>query len=223
MQTPPALLLDEVSFAYGPGAPVLAGASLRLEPRERALVVGPSGSGKSTLLNLVCGTLVASSGTVAVAGTDLAALSPGKRDRMRAREIGVVFQQFNLVPYLSVLENVLLPARLSGRTPDADRARELLDALELEPALTHTNASRLSVGQQQRVAVARAFLPDPALVIADEPTSALDPQRRDRFLSLLLAQAERTNAAVLLVTHDESLSRHIPRVEPMDRLNGGRA
>jgi putative ABC transport system ATP-binding protein len=202
-----------------PGASrdLLAVDDLQLHPGERLLVRGDSGSGKSTLLSIAAGVRLASDGAVALMDTDWRALPAGQRDARRADHIGYIFQQFNLLPYLHALDNVRLPCAFSARraqragAPEA-AARDLLAALDLAPALWHQPAAALSVGQQQRVAAARALIGRPELVIADEPTSALDDGRRDRFMTLLLAQCEAAGSALLFVTHDGRLAGHFDRV-----------
>jgi len=198
---------------------------LQLGAGERLLLRGPSGGGKSTLLSIAAGVLVASSGEARLLGVDWRTLSAGQRDRRRADAIGVVFQQFNLLPYLSVLDNVLLAGRFSatrlqraGPRP-RETAQALLAALELEPSSWPRPAAQLSVGQQQRVAAARALFGRPSLVIADEPTSALDEARRDAFMALLLRECAAAGSALLFVSHDARLARHFERVVELDVLN----
>jgi putative ABC transport system ATP-binding protein len=184
------------------------------------LLEGPSGSGKSTLLQLLGGVLLPQRGRIELLGRNWSDLSAPQRDRRRADSVGFVFQQFNLVPYLSALENVLLPCRFSEPRrlaaekagPLADEARRLLDALGLGLAgLGRREAGRLSVGQQQRVAAARALIGRPALVLADEPTSALDADNRNAFLELLFAEACNTGSALIVVSHDATLRPHFGR------------
>ncbi|MEO0714176.1 MAG: ATP-binding cassette domain-containing protein, partial [Pseudomonadota bacterium] len=164
-------------------------------------------------------------GAVPLVGQDLAALSSAWRDKVRADHLGVIFQLFNLVPYLGVLENVALPCRFSARRRDAvggapkDEARRLLARLGIDdPAMLNRRVVDLSVGQQQRVA-ARALIGGPQLVIADEPTSALDADARDRFIELLSEEAERTGAALLFVSHDASLARQFSRAVDLSDIN----
>ena len=183
---------------------------LTLAPGERLLLLGASGSGKSTLLSLICGTLAAQEGRVRVAGTALNALRPGQRDRFRAEHIGVIFQQFNLLPYARVADNIRLPLRFAparrARVPEpAAEAARLATALGLTPDLLGQPAGRLSVGQQQRVAAARALIGAPPLIVADEPTSALDADTQEAFLALLFQQASAAGSAVLMVSHDARL------------------
>jgi putative ABC transport system ATP-binding protein len=191
---------------------------------ERVLMLGASGSGKSTLLSLICGVSVATQGTVTVAGTDLARLSARARDRFRADRIGVIFQQFNLLPWATGLDNIVLPLTFSparrARTPDPlAEALRLAAALGLDPAqMTRGPARALSVGQQQRVAVARALIGGPGLIVADEPTSALDAGSQAAFLDLLTAQVAAQGASLLMVSHDDRLGARFDRVVQLDRM-----
>lgn len=205
-----ALLMEGVGFAWGTGGFGLRIDRLALPPGRRVLLTGPSGAGKSTLLSLAAGLVAPARGRVAVEGTDLAALRGPARDRLRAERLGVLFQMFNLVPYLSARDNVLLPLHFAPerrrRAGDAAaEASRLMGALGLDGALHARRASALSVGQQQRVAAARALVGRPALILADEPTSALDPDRREAFLALLFAEAERAGAAAIVVSHERGL------------------
>lgn len=195
---------------------------------ERLFLRGPSGSGKSTLLGLIAGVLEAQSGRINVLGDDLAGLPGRARDRIRADHLGVIFQMFNLVPYLSVVQNVILPCRFSKRrlneTNQAggaeSEARRLLLQLGLDDEdLLQRTVTELSVGQQQRVAAARALIGNPSLIIADEPTSALDADSRDRFINLLSAEAQKTKAALLFVSHDASLAPLFDRAVDLSEIN----
>ena len=182
---------------------------------------GESGSGKSTLLGLLSGLTVPTQGTATILGTDLATLGPRGRDAFRARNIGVVFQQFNLIPYLSVLDNVLLAAQFGGTGASAMRARavEILDQVNLAPDLHDRQASRLSIGQQQRVAIVRALINSPALLLVDEPTSALDHGNRDAFLKVLLAALDSTGSAMVFVSHDPTIGAYFENQVAMADLN----
>jgi putative ABC transport system ATP-binding protein len=170
--------------------------------------------------------LEAGSGEVIVLGQDLATLEPAARDRLRADHLGVIFQMFNLVPYLSVIGNVTLPLRFSPKRRAAingnedDEARRLLSRLGLtDETLLARRVSDLSVGQQQRVAAARALIGGPEIVIADEPTSALDADARDQFIDLLSEEARRTGAALLFVSHDAGLATHFDRAVDLGEIN----
>lgn len=210
--------LEDVHFRWpGPVPFELCVPKLSISRGETVLLLGESGSGKSTLLSLICGVLVASRGQVRVDGTDLTKLRPAERDRLRAERIGVVFQQFNLIPYATVADNIRLPLRFApGRRaragdPRAETAR-LCAGLGLASPLLAMPARRLSVGQQQRVAVARALIGQPPLIVADEPTSALDTQTQDAFLGLLFRQVEESGSSLLMVSHDRRLGSRFDRV-----------
>ncbi len=191
---------------------------------ERVFLHGPSGSGKSTLLNLIGGVAVPERGRVALLGRDLATLSGRARDRFRADHIGFIFQQFNLLPWLSALDNVLLPCTFSTRRRERagdvrGAAERLLTHLDLAPTLWSKPAAELSVGQQQRVAAARALIGRPEIVIADEPTSALDAERQQGFIDLLLAETAASGAALLFVSHDARLAAHFDRIVALADIN----
>lgn len=203
--------------------------SLRVARGERVFVRGPSGSGKTTLLSLIGGIVQPDAGTVAVDGVELGSLSRGMRDGFRADRIGFVFQMFNLLPFLGLVDNVLLPCRFSTRRRERavaaggslpDEARRLLAALRLDvPALERRSVAELSVGQQQRVAVARALIGSPPLVVADEPTSALDADARHDFLELLFAEIDAAGATLLFVSHDRGIERPFDRTIDLTTLN----
>jgi putative ABC transport system ATP-binding protein len=206
------LALRDVRYAWPGGADCLVIDRLVLQPGRTHFLHGPSGCGKSTLLGLMAGVLLAREGVVELLGQDWAALPAGRRDARRADHVGVIFQQFNLLPYLSVLDNVLLPTRFSalrarrcGGLP-AEAARALLQRMGLPAPLHARRADALSVGQQQRVAAARALVGQPALVIADEPTSALDAARRDDFMALLREACAAAGSTLIFVSHDERLA-----------------
>ena len=213
----PAVELRDVVFRWQDGdAFVLELPELVLAAGERLFVHGPSGSGKSTLLNLIGGVVQPARGEVRLLGQPLAALGTAARDAFRAAHTGFIFQQFNLIPYLSVLDNVRLPCRFSPRRAaragdETQEARRLLTALDIAAELWTRPANRLSVGQQQRVAAARALLGKPEIIIADEPTSALDAGRQAAFLDLLLAEARAAGSSVLFVSHDLALAEHFER------------
>ena len=212
----PALTLNDVRFRWpGRSSFGLSVPEFRLEQGASVLLLGESGSGKSTLLSLICGIVTADTGRVAVGGTDLSALRAGARDRLRAERIGGIFQQFNLLPYASVSDNILLPLRFAPerrRRAAPGEAEALCTALGLPAGITAAAAGRLSVGQQQRVAVARALIGQPPLIVADEPTSALDAATQDAFLGLLFDRIAATGSSLLMVSHDERLGARFDRV-----------
>lgn len=223
--TAPAVELSKLRFAYRTGRDVLAIESLSIVRGETVFLHGPSGSGKTTLLGLLAGVLQATSGQVKVLGEDFARMSSGARDAFRARHLGYVFQMFNLIPYLSVQENILLPIRLdSGRRerlqgrPFDDAVRDVASQLDIERYL-HTPIGELSVGQQQRVAAARALIGSPEVVIADEPTSALDTDRREQFLELLFRSCDRAHATLVFVSHDHTLMPLFSRIVELGEIN----
>jgi putative ABC transport system ATP-binding protein len=214
--------MSGVRFAWpGRNAFRLAIDDFALKKGERLFLVGPSGSGKSTFLSLLAGIVTPQEGVINVLGTDIAQLRGAARDRFRAEHYGIIFQMFNLLPYGSVIDNVLLPLRFSkkrraraeaGGGASAEAAR-LLESLGLERDLIRgASAANLSVGQQQRVAAARALIGSPEIVIADEPTSSLDRNRQQAFLDLLFADMEAAGATLIMVSHDEGLAGRFTRV-----------
>ena len=216
--TSPILQLDDVKYRWpGHTSFGLHVPTLMLARSETVLLLGESGSGKSTLLSLICGTVIAQSGDVSVAGHNIATLSAGKRDRFRAEQIGLIFQQFNLLPFASVQDNILLPLRFApdrrNRVSDLNaEAKRLCNDLGLPNDVMTTQAGALSVGQQQRVAAARALIGTPPLIIADEPTSSLDAATQATFLELLFAQSRAHGTTLLMVSHDARLSSQFDRV-----------
>lgn len=223
--TAPAVALSDVRFAYKAGRDVLAIERLTIARGETVFLHGPSGSGKTTLLGLLAGVLQANRGQVRVLGEDFTSMSSGARDAFRARHLGYVFQMFNLIPYLSVKENILLPirldagrrARLGSQSFDA-AVREVAGELDIARYLD-TPIGELSVGQQQRVAAARALIGHPEVVIADEPTSALDTDRREQFLQLLFRSCEKAQATLVFVSHDHTLMPLFSRIVELGEIN----
>ena len=220
-----AIDIHRLRFRYRGGPWVLDIPELTLERETRAFLFGPSGSGKTTLLGVLAGVLEAEEGEVGVLGRDLASLSGAQRDAFRAEHIGYVFQMFNLIPYLSVLDNIALPARMNaGRRARLDGAgvREtaalLADHLQIGDLLRKP-VTELSVGQQQRVAACRALIGAPELIIADEPTSSLDFDRREAFLQLLFQECERAGATLVFVSHDRTLEGMFSRTLSLPDIN----
>ncbi|MFO1169879.1 MAG: ABC transporter ATP-binding protein [Hyphomicrobiaceae bacterium] len=216
-----AVRMHGISYRWsGKGSFALDISDFALSRGERLLLLGPSGSGKSTLLSLMTGIVSPQAGEVDVLGAGLNKLGSAARDRFRAEHFGIVFQMFNLLPYGRVIDNVLLPlsfaprrkARVTALGTPENEARRLLDALGLGDELHDRPAAQLSVGQQQRVAVARALVGTPEIIVADEPTSALDADSRRDFLELLFRQVERAGASLVVVSHDRGLSDEFSRV-----------
>lgn len=219
------LELNNLRHAWKGGPLLLDIPHLALAAGEKIFLSGPSGSGKSTLLSLLAGVLAPQGGTILMDGQDLTRLSASARDQFRADHLGFVFQQFNLLPYLSVRDNVLLPLRFSGARrerlslPAEQEAERLLAELKLPAALWTQRADSLSIGQQQRVAVARALIGRPRLVIADEPTSALDADAQQAFLDLLFRECEAYGSSLLFVSHDQRLNVHFDRLVALRDIN----
>lgn len=223
----PAIVIDNLQYAYD-REPVLAIDQLRVPQSQKLFLAGASGSGKTTLLSLLAGIYEPDAGELSVNGLALHALNRRKRDQFRADQVGYIFQMFNLVGYLSVLDNVLLPCRFSrrrrlaaldcGETLNGEVAR-LLTRLGLDPQIASRNITELSIGQAQRIAVARALIGKPSLIIADEPTSALDSDSRDKFIELLLAECEATGSTLVFVSHDESIADRFDRTLRMADIN----
>ena len=221
--------IRELRFRYPRAAEdVLLIDGLEVRRGEHVFVRGPSGCGKTTLLSLVAGVLTATHGRIELVGTDWAAVAPSARDRVRCDHVGYVFQQFNLLPYLSVVDNVTLPCRFStvrreraGRAGAAVRSEavELLSCMGIDPLLQRRRACELSVGQQQRVAAARALIGQPDLVIADEPTSALDEGTRETFMQVLQEACRDAGSSLMFVSHDSRLAARFSRLVDLTLIN----
>ena len=201
----------------------------RVRCGERVFIKGPSGSGKTTFLNLLGGVSIPETGLVSIMGSNMSALGSAGRDAFRAEHIGFIFQMFNLIPYLSIIENVTLPCRFSAtrrrrvltqaKTLE-DEAKRILTGLELDVTLIASQpVSQLSIGQQQRVAAARSIIGSPELVIADEPTSSLDIDVRTSFLELLFREVSDTETTLIFVSHDSSLESVFDRTVSLSELN----
>lgn len=224
----PAIEITGLEFAWPRREPLLRIERLSIERGERVFLNGPSGSGKSTLLGLIGAVLQPQSGSVRVIGTCVNELRVTERDRFRGEHLGFIFQMFNLIPYLTILENVLLPLQFSparlgrlGAVPPAQEAGRLLTALGLEDRdLLSRPVVELSIGQQQRVAAARALIGRPDVLIADEPTSSLDADAREDFLRLLMSECDAFGTTVLFVSHDRSLSSLFQRALTLADVNG---
>lgn len=224
----PIIELHDLRFAWPKQDLLLDIAEFTVQPQQRVFLKGPSGSGKTTLLGLLGGVQLPQSGCIKLLGQDLSQLSASARDRLRVDHSGFIFQQFNLLPFLSVLDNVVLPCQFSKlRKQRASirhgsieaAAQALLQQLGLARQLHSKQAGELSIGQQQRVAAARALIGQPELVIADEPTSALDADSREAFLQLLFSECAAADASLLFVSHDQSLAALFDRSIDLSQLN----
>ena len=229
-KTEPIVQLENVDFAWaGTSQPVLSINEFSINRGERVFLRGPSGSGKTTLLSLIAAVLTPQSGSIVVDDVALNDLRGGQKDQFRVDRIGLVFQQFNLLPFLSVRDNIQLPCRFSkirksqANLAGADLNQEtdrLLRAMHLAPdEVVNKPVTELSVGQQQRVAVARALIGRPPLIIADEPTSALDSETRQAFIELLFVEADAAGCSLLFVSHDASLASLFDRSLDLREIN----
>jgi putative ABC transport system ATP-binding protein len=215
--------IQNLKFSWDNRTPLLNISCFEIKAGERVFIYGPSGSGKSTFLNLIAGVLNYSQGSIRILGTDLKNLSASQRDVFRGHHMGFIFQQFNLIPYLNVQENIELPLKFSSKRKNKiqnikEEILRLCTSLGIE-SLLERMPSQLSVGQQQRVAAVRALIGSPEIIIADEPTSALDQDFRDQFLELLLKEA--SSSSVLFVSHDRTLEKHFTKTLNIQIFAGG--
>ncbi|MBF0470248.1 MAG: ABC transporter ATP-binding protein [Gammaproteobacteria bacterium] len=222
--------IQDMEFRWQTSGPLtLAIHRFQVSGGERLFIKGASGSGKSTLLNLLGGVMTPQRGEIRVLGQTINRLRGAERDRFRADHVGFIFQMFNLIPYLSVMENVLLPLhfsrnrylRVTQRGTPVQEAARLLSHLDLDgEEIQQREVTALSVGQQQRVAAARALIGSPEIVIADEPTSSLDSDRREAFIKLLIHECELAGTTLLFVSHDSSLESAFDRSVALGQING---
>jgi putative ABC transport system ATP-binding protein len=212
--------INKLQFKYQDKL-VLDMPSWSVEEGHHVFLQGPSGSGKSTLLNVLTGFLPDYEGEVQVLGKEVKSLSPKQRDKHRGQHIGVIFQQLNLVPFLSVEDNIKLASYFAKKPISnlTERIEALLTDLQLPISTLNQQASTLSVGQQQRVAIARALINTPELLIADEPTSALDQGARDAFVETLFTMANKSNTTIIMVSHDQTLATHFNHNAQLSNLN----
>ena len=190
---------------------------------EKILLLGESGSGKSTILSLISGIVSPKKGKIILEGKDLASLDPSQKDRIRAEHMGIIFQQFNLLPFMSLYDNIALPLAFAPKRKRAiqNTRREITricTALGLKETLLENKASTLSVGQQQRVAVARALIGSPKILLADEPTSSLDSQNKSAFLKLVFQEIAKNRTSILMVSHDESIKKYFDRYHHISEI-----
>lgn len=219
--------ISDLEFSYEGNSPILKIDSLKIENEEHCFLHGPSGSGKSTLLNLISGILPVQSGSIEVANHKLETLSSSKRDRFRGENLGIIFQSFNLIPYLNVLDNLLLPSRLYHKrrfTEIKAIAEQYLKQFSLDQNSDQL-VTNLSVGQRQRVAAIRSFLTFPKLIIADEPTSSLDNKNTEIFMQMLfelvelIQDKESFRPTILFVSHDDRLEKYFNRSLSLSEIN----
>lgn len=216
--------IRDLKFGYTSNKEILKISDLTLFKGQNTFLLGPSGSGKSTLLGLLTGILTATSGDLRVLGSNLKQLKAHQRDAFRGEHVGYIFQMFNLIPYLTVLENIVLPITINVASKNKtdkeanEKAIELAQSLGIRQLLDQT-ASTISVGQAQRVAAARALINEPELILADEPTSALDTAHRNRFIELLFSIAEGQKSTIVFVSHDESLQQLFERHLSLAEIN----
>jgi putative ABC transport system ATP-binding protein len=218
-----AIQLTNVRFSYpeSPARTVLAIDNWQVTKQEQVFVHGPSGGGKSTLLNMLSGIITPDSGDIKVFDTSLSSLNNRQRDRFRANHIGYIFQQFNLIPYLDAIDNVQLAHRFSKQTQTAiiEEITTLLANFDIKPIDWHKPVAQLSIGQQQRIAIVRAMINKPELLIADEPTSSLDHKNRDNFMTELMTMVAEYKTTLLFVSHDMSLASHFNRIDALADIN----
>ena len=223
------IALTHVSYQYDSPQdddPILDIPQWSVAAGERVFLHGPSGSGKSTLIHLLCGTLAPQKGQVQVLGQDIQQLSARQRDRFRADHIGYVFQRFNLIPYLNAIDNVRLGAQFSSARKSLTLAsiEHVLTSLNINASLWQSPARALSIGQQQRIAIARALITQPQVLILDEPTSSLDQKNTYAFMELLMAQVESQGMTMIFVSHDRNLESYFSTSVALTDINkaGGR-
>jgi putative ABC transport system ATP-binding protein len=222
LQQDDAIIMSEVMYRYHKSTSVILNIdNWHVKRGEQVFIHGRSGTGKSTLLNLLSGILTIKEGSITIFGQSLSELSASQRDSFRSQHIGMVFQQFNLVPYLSVLENIQLAAYFSGTDDELvqQRCQALFEGLSLELNLINRRADTLSIGQQQRVAIARALINQPKLLIVDEPTSALDNEAKSGFMSMLMSLVNKNRTTLIFVSHDETLMPFFSQQISMADLN----
>ncbi len=221
-----AIEINNMEYSWpGQSTPLLKIADFQVERGESLLLQGKSGCGKTTLLSLLAGINTVDRGELKILGKEPKTMKPVDRDRFRGDKIGFIFQQFNLIPYLTVTENITAPFLFSKDSSIKadhkelkDRAAELLTHLDLKID-PEKRVTELSIGQQQRVAAARALITAPELIIADEPTSALDDDSADAFLKLLFRETEKLGSTLVVVSHNRALESSFPRVVKMEEIN----
>ncbi len=214
--------MQQLRFGYPQSQFRLNIPDLRIKEAEKVAVIGPSGCGKTTLLNLISGILIPNQGTLTSCGIDLKTLNDSQRRAYRISKIGFVFQEFELIDYLNVHENILLPYFINGTLQldqnVQDRARELASSMQIDQYF-HARIDQISQGERQRVAICRALLPQPQILLADEPTGNLDPANKRLIRDLLIEHAGRTKATLIMVTHDDRLLDQFERTIDIERFH----
>lgn len=216
--------LNDVQYAYPEANQKLAlnVQHWSVKANEQVFVHGPSGCGKSTLLNILSGMLLPTQGEISVLGEQLHAMNNRRRDQFRAKHIGYVFQQFNLIPYLDAINNIELASyftKVPNQANKTEAIKTLLSDLNIASSEWKKPVSKLSTGQQQRIAIARALINKPELLIADEPTSSLDHQNRDNFMALLMQLSSNNQSTLIFVSHDMALASYFSRVDHLNDFN----
>ena len=216
------LNLSNISFFYkNHELEILKIPEWKLLPESKVFIQGESGTGKTTFLNLLCGLLIPQKGKIEIFGTQVNQLNGPQRDLFRAKNIGYVFQQFNLIPYLSAIDNILLASKFTKNhsIQKRDKAKDLLLRLNIDRRVWFLEARKLSVGEQQRVAIARALINNPKLLIADEPTSALDSKNRENFMNLMMEVVIENRITLVCVGHDQEIAKFFNTVEKFSNIN----
>lgn len=202
--------IQNLKYSYDDAKLILNIQELSIPAGESVFLFGPSGSGKTTLLEILAGVIDAKKGAVSILGKNLSEMSATQKDQFRAQHIGYIFQQFNLVPYLTARENILLPLMWNSKKLNSELLNQLIESLGLQ-AIIDQKSDSLSVGQQQRVAAARALIASPEIILADEPTSALDYDHRENFLKILFALVKKQKSTLIFVSHDRSIQNLFER------------
>jgi putative ABC transport system ATP-binding protein len=214
-----AINIQNLKFGWHAESYLLDIDQFSVDQGEQILLYGPSGCGKSSLLNLIAAVNRPSHGSIALLQTDVTQLSNTQADRFRAKHLGIIFQQFNLIPYLTVEDNIRLRCVLFGKIPQLNqRIERLLTSLQLTDQ-QYSLCSKLSLGQQQRVAIARALICEPEIIIADEPTSSLDPTNKELFMKLLQSEINQRGATLVMVSHDMDMHRYFSKTLRLTDIN----
>lgn len=212
--------IKNLQFQYKANTkPTLCIPDWQIQTGASVFLYGPSGHGKSTLLNILAGILPCKQAEIEIGGQRMDKMSARQRDKFRARYIGYVFQQFNLINYLNVIDNIKLAADVAHKKITHHDINELLHALQIPKSVWLHPAAQLSIGQQQRVAIARALIKQPEFLLVDEPTSSLDKNNRDAFMQLLMQHCQERNVTLLFVSHDETLQRFFDHSVSLESLN----